>query len=83
MSQHDKRQEFWVADDIVMPLVVTRTNPGKYSHQWIHVREVLPGEISITREEFRDICMNRNCQDWHDLERELFGRLPEGQRDGE
>ena len=52
-----------------------------YPNEKIHVREVLPGQITITREEFIKICKKANRLDpsaegeyiWSYVERLIFG----------
>lgn len=45
--------DYWLPKDEMLPQIATKTWPGKYAHQYIHVREVLPDTATITREELR------------------------------
>jgi len=91
-----ERREFWLEpldyDDV---LVHDEFQPYKAPEQVIHVREVLPGEISITREtlhaiwdkHFTETKWPKNAKRliWCELlEQELFGACtPEGPNGGE
>jgi hypothetical protein len=89
VNQHAERgQWFLSADARLGELNYTyRASVQPGSPDDIPVREVLPGEISITRKDLRAAVVRTQHQkyalstdsDWSILERELFGTLPEGQ----
>lgn len=71
--------DYWLPKDEMLPQIATKTYPGKYAHQYIHVREVVPDTVTITREQLEDAFEKASKREWsHDyvqfdvLERELF-----------
>lgn len=62
-TQHDKRREFWVYDSKLLKCPdgetrVARTErpeDGVHMSSFIHVREALPGEITLNRAEAEDL----------------------------
>lgn len=58
-----KRREFWISANPREDSQIFACDPGgnwamHFSHPPIHVREVLPGEINITREELKNIMLD-------------------------
>lgn len=83
MSETKTPREFWIADSGIdgLPLLVTQNWPAKYAHQYIHVREVIPGTVTISRGEFRakwaalqwQPMSNKSPDILHGIETALFG----------
>lgn len=71
-SEHDKRRDFWLVENA--PGVVSTVWPGKYEHQYIHVREVRPGEITLTKERMQQIWEQQSDREW-ETPGEAFGRF--------
>lgn len=97
MNQHVQCRQFWVDErphSTLFQCFNERRTAWQFRPQekekwrkFIHVREVNPGEISITREELRKVFCEHNTSPnagmYHrayinDVEKALFGPLPEG-----
>jgi hypothetical protein len=78
------RREFWINGGWARP----ENNFGHYDKgEIVHVQEIRPGEVVISREELRaalskgSYC-NDGSTDWQVVERELFGQEPGGGGEG-
>lgn len=85
-SQHATRREWWIADGHEKEMnrsFFQAADRSTWANE-VHVREVLPGEVTITREQFRNYW--RDVWDDEDtfdaelnyLEERMFGPPPEG-----
>ena len=76
-----KPREFWMSENDIFRVDERATEPPSNSGYLVHLREVLPGAVTISREEFRAACniarkdSNRSSGFESTLEHELFGKL--------
>lgn len=82
-NQHDKRREYWFPEDFDYTRIDgVWVEPQTKS---LHLREVLPGEITINKEEFRHFLiqlttMHKNAID-HMVDEYFCNASPEGTSD--
>lgn len=92
----DTRRQYWLHDDGALPIFASREWPGKYAHQYVHVREVRASDP--TTEEIIDFIEGMIQGNFFQMGKEYLAKdaiakcgllqrlramLPEGQQRGE
>ncbi len=83
MIEHDESREFWISKSYSEDIICDSFPENeRESGTWTHVREVRPGEITLTYREAVEIFADMDCSLESSLKTlsKLFGPLPEGER---